>query len=97
MRISIPCLALLVAAGCAGDPPPGSGRACSGDLYDACLQEHDCMSNNCRSFQGDGIQVCTQGCSASVPCPKTSDDKTVMCDMETGSCKPPAANACTRP
>ena len=97
MRISIALLALLVAA-CAGDAPPDSVRSCEGDVYDPCLQEHDCMSNNCRFFMADGIQVCTTGCTAGddSTCPKTADDKTATCNMM-GICKPPAANECTRP
>jgi len=46
-------LALVVLAGiagCAGDAPPDTEHSCTGELYDSCLQEHECMSNNCRSF-----------------------------------------------
>jgi hypothetical protein len=97
MRISIALLALLVAA-CAGDAPPDSVRSCTGDVYDPCLQEHECMSNNCRFFMADGIQVCTTGCTAGddSTCPMTADGKKATCNMM-GICKPPAANACTRP
>jgi hypothetical protein len=101
MRISITAFALLlvaVCAGCAGDAPPDTTRSCTGELYDVCLQEHECMSNNCRSFAADGFQVCTTACTAGddSTCPKTFDGKTVTCNMM-GICKPPAANACTRP
>lgn len=101
MRISITAFALLlvaVCAGCAGDAPPDTTRSCTGELYDACLQEHECMLNNCRNFAADGFQVCTTACTAGddSTCPKTFDGKTVTCNMM-GICKPPAANACTRP
>lgn len=97
MRTSILALALLV-AGCAGDAPPAGKPTCAGELYDPCLQEHECMSTNCRSFAGDGIQVCTTACTAGddSTCPKTPDGQTATCTMM-GLCKPPAANACTRP
>ena len=94
-------LALVVLAGiagCAGDAPPDTEHSCTGELYDSCLQEHECTSNNCRSFAADGIQVCTMTCTAGddSTCPKTTDGKTVTCNMM-GICKPPAANNCTRP
>jgi len=94
-------LALVVLAGiagCAGDAPPDTEHSCTGELYDSCLQEHECTSNNCRSFAGDGIQVCTMTCTAGddSTCPKTTDGKTVTCN-QMGICKPPAANNCTRP
>ena len=104
MRTSITALALVLVAcliglvGCAGDAPPDTPHSCTGELYDSCLQEHECTSNNCRSFAADGIQVCTMTCTAGddSTCPKTSDGKTVTCNMM-GICKPPAANSCTRP
>jgi hypothetical protein len=94
-------LALVVLAGiagCAGDAPPDIEHSCTGELYDSCLQEHECTSNNCRSFAADGIQVCTMTCTAGddSTCPKTADGKTVTCN-QMGICKPPAANNCTRP
>jgi hypothetical protein len=101
MRTSITALALVVLAGiaaCAGDAPPGTEHSCTGELYDSCLQEHECTSNNCRSFAADGIQVCTMTCTAGddSTCPRTTDGKTVTCN-QMGICKPPAANQCTRP
>ena len=96
MRVSIALLALVAA--CAGDAPPDSVRSCTGDVYDPCLQEHECMSNNCRFFMADGIQVCTTGCTAGddSTCPMTADGKKATCNTM-GICKPPAANNCTRP
>ena|ERR1041384_2985950 len=99
MRISIAALALLaLLAGCAGDAPPDSERRCLGEVYDPCLQEHECMDNNCRFFMADGIQVCTTSCTAGddSTCPAMADGRTATCNMM-GICKPPAANPCTRP
>jgi hypothetical protein len=85
-------------AGCAGVAPPDTEHSCTGELDVSCLQEHECTSNNCRSFAADGIQVCTMTCTAGddSTCPRTTDGKTVTCN-QMGICKPPAANACTRP
>ena len=96
MRIWIAWLALLIAGGCVGDAPPDSERRCDGSDYDPCLQEHDCMSTNCR-FLGS-LQVCTVGCTAgdNSTCPTMFDGRTVTCDPELSVCKPPAANPCTR-
>lgn len=85
----------LVLAGCAADaPPPGIG-VCTKALYDQCATEHDCMSNDCRTFMGDGFQACTQGCSAANPCPD-QDGAAVECN-NMGICKPPAATECKLP
>jgi len=40
-------------------------------LYDQCNSEHDCTSNECHNFMGDGFQVCTQSCSAANLCPES--------------------------
>ena len=91
-------LAALVLLACAGDAPPDSERRCTGDAYDPCLTEHDCMNNNCRMFMADGIQVCTTSCTAGddSTCPAMADGRPATCNMM-GICKPPAANSCTRP
>ena len=96
MRNSIAVLVLLAA--CAGDAPPASERRCTGDAYDPCLTEHDCMNSNCRLFMADGIQVCTTSCTAGddSTCPAMADGTPATCNM-LGICKPPAANNCTRP
>ncbi|MBA3465011.1 MAG: hypothetical protein H0T46_34065 [Deltaproteobacteria bacterium] len=80
-------LALLLVGACAGDETDvGKGPVCSGMLYDNCAQEHDCMSNECRTYTAEGYNVCTQQCSASVPCPD-KDGMPVTCDMASGVCK----------
>ena len=95
----------LIAAACSssdGDPKPMTdaaidapgGAACTGAIYDPCTSNTQCMSGNCRLFMGDGIQVCTQACSAAMPCPMAGSTAVACNNM--GICKPPAANNCTR-
>jgi hypothetical protein len=87
---------VLIASACSGDAPANhdSGRACNGQLYDACLQEHDCESGNCRNFLSDGFQVCSKGCTVGddTTCGKTLDGRQATCDQ--GVCKPPSPNDC---
>ena len=86
MRILI--VVLIAVAGCAGDAPPPSGK-CTGATYDPCNAEHDCTSNLCQNFMGDGFQVCTQACDAVNVCPGAG-----TCN-EMGICKPAAPTECT--
>jgi hypothetical protein len=95
MRTLITSLVWLAAA-CAGDAP-NTPRTCNGNLYDHCLQEHECMSMDCRNFASDGFQVCSMACTTGddSTCPVTLDGKKVTCSA--GVCKPPAANDCMPP
>lgn len=91
MRIAIGVLLLLAA--CAGDEvDEGNGPVCSMALYETCLEEHNCASNVCHNFMGDGFQVCTQACDAQNPCPD-QDGQPVTCNNN-GICKPAAATEC---
>ena len=65
---------------------------CTGQPYDSCNTNAECMSNNCHLFASDAIQVCTQACSATTPCP-TLNGAAATCNNK-GICKPPGANAC---
>jgi hypothetical protein len=98
LALSIACVlaALSGCTGCSGDTPPEidadpRGPKCPGDLYDLCLEEHDCMSNSCPNFASAGIQVCSQACTDTMPCPD-SPMGPATCDM--GHCRPPVANHC---
>lgn len=94
MRISMSNLALalvLVLGACAGDSPGAVVRKCTKSLYELCITEHDCTSNNCLEFTGDGYQICTVGCDAQTPCPDLNGVP-VSCDMNV--CKPPAPIEC---
>ena len=99
MRMSITALLVLVAA-CTGDAPP-SNRTCDGTLYDACSDEHDCLSNNCHNFMMQQFQVCSTTCTVGddSPCMTTFDGKKATCIAisttgNAGICTPPAANNC---
>ncbi len=91
MRILI--MFSIVLGACAGDEvDQGNGPVCMMVLYDKCQSEHDCTSNQCQNFVADGFQVCTQGCSAALPCPD-NNGVAVPCDSM-GYCKPAAATEC---
>jgi hypothetical protein len=96
MRILMMTLVVLVAGACSGNTPASidSGRVCNGQLYDSCLQEHDCTSQNCRNFLNDGFTVCTMTCTVGddTSCGKTLDGRQAICDQ--GICKPPGPNDC---
>lgn len=84
---------VLVAIGaCSGDTPDGPDT-CTGNLYDKCVDEHDCTTGNCRPF--GTIQVCTQLCSDTNPCPNDAEGHAVTCTNML--CVPAVANACELP
>lgn len=97
MRTLITALVVLVVGACTGGSPAAidSGRTCAGVLYDRCLQEHDCMSGDCRNFMGDGFQVCSMACTVGddASCGKTADGRQAVCNPA-GLCKPPGPNDC---
>ena len=70
--------------------------ACTNAVYDPCTTAADCTSGNCRAFNQDGIQVCTQTCTPgdNTTCPTLNGQAATCNNM--GICKPPAANACMR-
>ena len=74
------------------DAPPGV--ACTGAVYDPCTANTQCTSMNCRLFMQDNLQICTQTCTPGTACPMAGSTA-VMCN-NSGFCKPPAANNCTR-
>jgi len=91
-----------LAAACSGDSPsgnsPDSGTACTMAIYDPCATEHDCgTGTTCRTFSDTtpAIEVCSQPCSASSPCPADSTGAAGTCDATLNLCRPAKANACT--
>jgi hypothetical protein len=68
--------------------------ACTGAAYDPCTDNAQCMSNDCRVFMGDGIQVCSQTCDAQNPCP-AFNGVAVQCNGM-GRCNPRGENMCQR-
>ena len=91
------CLLVLVA--CSGDTStpvadaPDNAPACTGAAYDNCTLNTQCDSANCHLFEQDGIQVCTQACSGSNPCPADSTGAPVTCNGK-GICKPMNNTVC---
>jgi hypothetical protein len=88
--------AIVVAACGGGGAPPNvdadpRGPLCSKQLYDLCVEEHDCDSGVCQNF--GTIQVCSQACATTCPPDKTGSPAT--CDN--GACKPSGANMCHLP
>jgi len=77
-------LALALAA-CAGGSPDPVVRHCTKSLYEFCVTEHDCESQNCVKFTVEDYQICTQGCDASTPCPDLNGTP-ATCSMNV--CKP---------
>jgi hypothetical protein len=94
-------LGLTTLGACGGDDDSNSnidaasGPACTGAVYDTCSGNAQCTSQNCHLFMADGIQVCTQACSAGVACPNDSAGAAVACNGM-GICKPSVANNCHR-
>ncbi len=66
---------------------------CTGLVYDNCTDNTQCSSNNCHLFSQDAIQICTQACDASNPCPADANGTAVSCNNK-GLCKPSRGNAC---
>ncbi len=93
MRIWISNLALMLVLGaCAGDAPDDVERKCTKSLYEKCITEHDCMSNDCREFTEEGYLMCTMGCDDQNPCPALNAEP-VPCVSNV--CKPAAPIECT--
>ena len=79
-------LLAVVLGACAGDAPDElSDVKCTKALYDSCNTEHDCDTQNCFPFPAEQVQICTQGCDESTPCPALEGEP-VAC--ESGVCKP---------
>jgi hypothetical protein len=76
------------------NPLAPDAPTCTGKTYEPCTDATQCTSGMCHLYMGTAIQVCTQACSASNPCPDYNG-MPVTCNMM-GNCKPPAALACTR-
>jgi len=95
MRTLILAIAVLAGA-CTGDTPSTKGRKCTGSTYDMCLDEHNCTSAMCHSFNDQGFQVCTVSCTVGddSTCPKGVDGQKGTCDA-TGVCVPAMPNDCT--
>jgi hypothetical protein len=101
MRMLIATL-LACACACSGATPSAS-KTCGGNLYDACLDEHDCQSGNCHNFMTGGFQVCSIPCTPGddSSCMTNDRGQKAMCvataaGASTGICTPPAENDCAQ-
>ena len=72
-----------------------AGALCTGAVYDTCTTNDQCGSQNCHLFNGSALQVCTQTCNATTPCPNDASGATVACN-NMNICKPSVANSCHR-
>jgi hypothetical protein len=93
---------VLVLAACGGSSTttdaasdPQAGALCTGAVYDTCTTSDQCSSQNCHLFNGAALQVCTQTCNATTPCPNDVTGATVACN-NMNICKPAVANNCHR-
>ena len=105
MRTAMLALIIVLTAcsGGTGDTPPdvdapggtdsSGSNVCTGAAYETCTDNTQCLSQQCRLFMADGIQVCTQNCDASNPCPDF-DGTPITCN-NMGRCKPPGQHTCT--
>ncbi|HWO22787.1 MAG TPA: hypothetical protein VNO30_28705 [Kofleriaceae bacterium] len=102
MRISIsklarrcaPVLALVLGqTACSGDTPDMVDRFCTKALYESCITEHDCATQDCRPFATEGYMICTQGCDATTPCPPLLNGMPVPCTNNV--CTPAEPTECT--
>jgi len=99
MRMLIATL-LVLAGACTGAAPSGS-RTCAGNLYDSCLDEHDCMSANCFPFKTAQFQVefqvCTISCTVGDDAPCMTNDRGQKATCKSRGIDPPTAGFCTPP
>lgn len=76
----------------------GTEAACTGAVYDPCTSDAQCTAAGatCKAFNGAGIEVCTVACTPGddSTCPAQNGQPVTCNNM--GTCKPAAANACTR-
>jgi len=102
MQIAHTVLALVLVFGagaCGGDSGSSqidaSGLACTSAVYDPCTSNDQCASMDCHLYNGQGLQVCTQVCNSTTPCPNDTAGNAVTCNMM-GNCRPSVANNCHR-
>ena len=88
------CFALAACAESPKTPDPVAQQAadttCGGQLYDGCTSDDQCESGLCKAVL-DEVEVCTQTCSTTAPCPQQGDQPVVCNNM--GLCRPAAPNA----
>ena len=89
----------VICAACMDSNNAGKQQAastvCGGQLYDGCTADDQCESGLCKLYSNRMVQVCTQPCSATNPCPSQNGVATTCNNM--GLCRPEAPNACDVP
>src|SRR5262245_58238912 len=103
MRLRWAIAILVACVACGDDGGSGTpsdapaGPACTGAAFDPCTSNTQCMSNNCRLFMGDGLQVCVVMCTPgnNATCPTDKSGANATCN-NMSICKPVGANNCTR-
>ena len=89
----------ILLGGCGGGGAPPNvdanpkGPLCSKQIYDLCVEEHDCETMVCQPFPE--FTICTTSCDATHPCPEDKGGAAGACDN--GACKPSAPNMCHLP
>jgi hypothetical protein len=94
---------VLGCGGCGGSSTPAApdasdpvaGPPCTGAVYDTCATNDQCGSQLCHLYNAQALQICTQVCSAAMPCPNDASGAAVACN-QMGNCKPAVANNCHR-
>jgi len=76
-------------------PDAPAGALCTGAVYDPCVSSDQCASQACHLYNVNALQICTQPCSAGMPCPNDASGAAVACN-QMGNCKPAVANNCHR-
>ncbi len=101
MRVLL-LMVCLASAACVDSKSPASGAnnrpesgTRDGALYDGCTSDDQCDSGLCKDYLNRGVQLCTEACSASNPCPAQNGVSVVCNNM--GFCRPDAPNACAAP
>jgi len=74
-------------------------NTCTGQLYDRCTTNTQCMSGTCRMFNSLGVMLCTQACTVGgAACPMQGATAVPCSSGGTSNvCRPAAANTCTPP
>ncbi len=74
------------------------GNVCTGQIYDLCTSNTQCMSGMCRMFNNLGVMLCTQTCTpGGAACPMQGATAVACTTGNSTVCRPAAANTCTPP
>ena len=74
-----------------------TSTTCTGQLYDRCTTNAQCLSGTCRLFNNLGVSLCTQACTVGGAACPTQGGTAVTCVQNSLVCRPAMANTCTPP